>query len=182
MRIITGKFKKANLYSVPGKTARPTTDYVKELIFSLLDDCSGKRVLDLFAGSGGLGLEALSQGADFVDFVEFSQKSIQTIIKNIEKLHCQESCHIYRKKVNSYLKKTEKTYDFIFMDPPYNKKMVDETLALITKHNVLKKNGRIIVEHSAFENIHSEWKPLIVSERKAGDTLISIIRSQNENL
>ena len=88
MRIITGKFKKANLFTVPGKTARPTTDYIKEVIFSVISSCNGKNVLDLYAGSGSLGFEALSRNADFVDFVDFSDKSIKTMKRNIEKLKC----------------------------------------------------------------------------------------------
>jgi 16S rRNA (guanine(966)-N(2))-methyltransferase RsmD len=182
MRIITGKFKKANLYSVPGMTARPTTDYVKELIFSVIGSFENKRILDLYAGSGGLGLEAISRGAAYADFVDFAQNSVQTIIRNIEKLKCQEYCHVYRKKVDSYIKKTENRYDFIFLDPPYDKNLVNKTLAYIDENKLLKESGFIIVEHAAAETIDANWQERISTTKKAGDTMITILGAKIEDL
>jgi 16S rRNA (guanine(966)-N(2))-methyltransferase RsmD len=182
MRIITGKYKKATLYSVPGNTARSTTDYVKELVFSILEDMEDMKVLDLFAGSGNLGLEALSRGARFVDFVEFSQKSIVTIFKNIEKLHCGDLCHVHRKKVSTFLKKSPGQYDYIFLDPPYEKNLINETIQMILENNFLQKNGMIVVEHATSELIDLRWKELIVTEKKSGNTRITILRREDENL
>jgi len=181
MRIITGKFKKANLFSVPGKTARPTTDYTKEVIFSTIFSCVSLEILDLFAGSGSLGLEALSRGAEFVDFVEFSEKSIKTILRNIQKLKCENETRVYRKKVESYLKKTEKKYDLIFMDPPYDKNMVNKTINLIISNSILKKNGKIIIEHSSNEKINCINSEIYANQKRNGSTMITILENISQN-
>jgi 16S rRNA (guanine966-N2)-methyltransferase len=181
MRIITGKFKKANLFSVQGNTTRPTTDFIKEAIFSTIFDCENLLVLDLYAGSGSLGLEALSRGASFVDFIEFSEKAIQAIIKNIHKLKCEEQAHIYRKKVSSFLKKTGKKYDLIFMDPPYDKSLVNKTIELIIENSVLSESGKIVVEHSPHEKIVYSSDKINFFQKKYSDTIVTIIE-ERENI
>lgn len=98
MRIISGKYKKRKLFTVEGRSTRPTTDYNREVLFSTYQEYEGKAVLDLFAGTGSFGLEALSRGATWVDFVEFASPAIATLIANIQHLGCGEDCHIYRKK------------------------------------------------------------------------------------
>lgn len=98
MRIITGIYKGRKLSPVPGKTTRPTTSFNREVIFSVQQDYTGGYVLDLFAGTGSLGLEALSRGAVWVDFVEFAPAAIATLLANISHLGCGESCHLWRKK------------------------------------------------------------------------------------
>ncbi len=105
MRIITGKFKKANLFAVPGNTARPTTDYIKEVIFSVIPSCEGKNVLDIYAGSGSLGFETLSRNALFVDFVDFSDKSIKTMKRNIVKLNLKSKSKLGLKSQSKCLLK-----------------------------------------------------------------------------
>ena len=151
MRIIAGKYKKANLFSIPGNSIRPTADFTKEVIFSIIQEIDQKQVLDLFTGCGSLGLEALSRGAKYVTFVDFSEKSIKILIKNFERLHCGEKCRIYRKKVFAFLKKSENQFDLIFMDPPYNKNLINSTVKLILENELLNSNGKIIIEHSPFE-------------------------------
>ena len=175
MRIITGKFKKANLFSVPGNTTRPTTDFIKEAIFSTIFDCKNLLVLDLYAGSGSLGLEALSRGAKFVDFIEFSEKAIKAIIKNIHKLKCEDQSHIYRKKVSSFLKKTDKKYDLIIMDPPYEKNLVNKTIESILENSLLSETGKIVVEHSPKEKIALSNDKISFFQKNYSDTIITII-------
>ncbi|MCK9331680.1 MAG: 16S rRNA (guanine(966)-N(2))-methyltransferase RsmD [Candidatus Cloacimonetes bacterium] len=151
IRIIAGKHKKRKLFSVPGLTTRPTTDFNREMIFSTYQDFEGKRILDLFAGTGAFGLEALSRGAIWVDFVEFANSAIATILKNTTLLSCTDSCHIYRKRVEAYLKDCSYTYDVIFLDPPYDKNLINPTLQSIMKGNILNPGGVIIAEHSRKE-------------------------------
>ena len=95
MRIITGKFKGRNLFTVDGRSTRPTTAFNREVVFSMWQDYEGRRILDLFAGTGSFGLEALSRGAVWVDFVEFANPAVSTLLKNISLLGCGELCHVW---------------------------------------------------------------------------------------
>lgn len=167
IRIIAGIYKKRKLASVPGHSTRPTTDYNREMIFSTYQDFEGKRVLDLFAGTGALGLEALSRGAVWVDFVEFASPAIATLLGNIQLIGCGEDCHLYRKKVESYLKTCTQTYDIIFLDPPYDKSLVNPTLQSIFEQDILEPDGVIIVEHSRDETIKAELKDKILQHKSS---------------
>ena len=175
MRVIAGKFKKSNLFSVPGKTTRPTTDYIKELIFSVIQDCEDKTILDLYAGSGGISIEAISRGAKFATMIDFSNKAIMTIKKNIEKLGISKQCRIYKKRSVNFLHKCEEKYDLIFLDPPYNKNLVNKTIEAIFENNALNPDGVIIVEHSSQEKISPLYIKKITYEKKNGDTTITIL-------
>ncbi|PKN73576.1 MAG: 16S rRNA (guanine(966)-N(2))-methyltransferase RsmD [Candidatus Cloacimonetes bacterium HGW-Cloacimonetes-3] len=165
MRIITGAHKGRNLHLVPGKSTRPTTSFNREMIFSVHQDYDAKRVLDLYAGTGSFGLEAISRGASWVDFVEFAPAAMGTILKNISLLGCGDSCHLWRKKVDAYLKGCTDTYDIIFMDPPYQKNLVNPTLKLIIDRGLLNSGGLIVVEHSPKEAV-AEDLPLVLVKQK----------------
>ncbi|MDP8201207.1 MAG: 16S rRNA (guanine(966)-N(2))-methyltransferase RsmD [Candidatus Tenebribacter burtonii] len=179
MRIITGKFKKANLFTVPGKTARPTTDYIKEVIFSVISSCNGKNVLDLYAGSGSLGFEALSRNADFVDFVDFSDKSIKTMKHNIEKLKCTFDCKIHKKKVSAFLNSIDKKFDLIFIDPPYDKDLVNFTIEKIIDNLLLSQNGHIVIEHSPREKLLEKWNVMTTYNKNYGSSVITVLTNEN---
>jgi 16S rRNA (guanine966-N2)-methyltransferase len=176
MRVIAGKYKKSNLFMVPGVTTRPTTDYLREVVFSILGDVENLEFLDLYSGSGSVGFEALSRGAGFVDFVDFSQNSIKTMIRNIHKLKCTEDCRIHRKKVSAFLKVCDKKFDVIFLDPPYEKDLVNKTIDLILEFSLLKPDGIIIVEHSRQEKINQKWQDRIINDRAAGKTFLTILK------
>ncbi len=169
MRIITGRYKGRNLFTVKGRTTRPTTDYNREMIFSMCGDLEGKRVLDLFAGTGSYGLEALSRGAVWADFVEFATPALAVLLKNVNLLGCGDHCHIWRKRVRAFLKGTPETWDLIFLDPPYDKGLVNPTLRLIRERGLLKRGGMIIAEHSPAEPILPEFQELI-TRHKQGKT------------
>lgn len=177
MRIIAGNYKKRNLFSVPGQTARPTTDFLKESLFNIIGDCTGVSFLDLYAGSGSVGLEALSRGARKVVFVEFSQKSIITIIKNINILESKEFCRLVRKKVIPYLKKSEERFDIVFLDPPYDHGLVNKTIREIVQNQVAISGGRIIIEHSQKEKIDDEFRDMIIKEKATRHSMITILQS-----
>lgn len=184
MRIIAGKYKKTNLYGANGSFCRPTTDYFKEVIFSVLFDCADKNVLDLYAGSGALAFEALSRGADYAVMVDSSDKAVRAMKKNIEKLGCTKDCRLHKKNVFSFLRADDQSYDLIFLDPPYNKKLVNKTLHLIMENSLLKPSGKIIVEHSQSEKIDPAFSDLIDYQKDGGETMITILKtgSNNENL
>lgn len=167
IRIIAGKYKKRKLATVPGRSTRPTSDYNREMIFSTYQDFQDKRVLDLYAGTGALGLEALSRGATWVDFVEFASPAIATLLSNIQLLDCGDQCHLYRKKVEAYLKTCTQAYDIILLDPPYDKNLVNPTLRSIFGQDLLAQEGVIVVEHSRTETICPELKDRIFQHKSS---------------
>lgn len=169
MRIISGKHKTRKLFTVEGKSTRPTTDYNRELLFSSYQDFAGKQVLDLFAGTGSFGLEALSRGAVWVDFVEFASPAIAVLLRNIALLKGSEDCHVYRKKVHSYLRTCQKHYDIIFLDPPYDKNLINPSIASIFEHKLLNSEGVLIVEHASTEALNPAFAEHVF-KHKAGRT------------
>lgn len=166
MRIITGRYKGMSLFTVPGNTTRPTTDYQREVIFSMYQNYQDLRILDLYAGTGSFGLETLSRGAQWVDFVEFATSALSVLIKNIEKLKCGDSCHVHRKRVSAFLNAAEQQWDIIFLDPPYNKNLVNDTIKLIKDKELLATDGLIIIEHHPYEKILDEYQPYIINNKQ----------------
>lgn len=154
----------------PARGVRPTTDRVKQAIFSTLPfDLAGTHVLDLFAGSGNLGIEALSRGAEQVTFVDSSRICIQTIEKNMSSLQALDHARIIRSEAESFLEKNHDEYDVVFMDPPYNKGLASELAPHV--YRFVKTGGLLVIEHSPNESIPIQpWKT-----RAYGDTMITYI-------
>lgn len=146
MRIISGKYKAKKLHTLKSNDTRPTSDKVRESIFSMLGELNGS-VLDLFGGTGGLAIEALSRGASSAMIIDGASDAIKIIKENTKDL--DEPVEIFRNDYRRALKamaKREKSFDIIFLDPPYNKKLVDKSLELIETHHILKDDGIIMVE------------------------------------
>lgn len=151
MRIIAGTARSLPLKSVPGMETRPTTDRIKETLFNILqDDVPGSYFLDLFAGSGQIGLEALSRGARYAVFVDNGKKAVACIEDNIRFTKFGKETKLYPTDILSALRAMEGTYQFdiIFMDPPYNQKMEKDVLRYLATSSLLKENTMIIVEAS----------------------------------
>ncbi len=182
MRIIAGKFKGMNIFSVNGKSTRPTTDYFREYIFSVYQDLEDKKVLDLFAGTGALGLEALSRGAKTADFVEMSNNALQALFANIEKTKTKNLCRIHKRNVLSFLKKSQDKYDVILVDPPYDKGLIGKTIDLIIENNLLNINGAILIEHSRKESIPDKYHSMISYNCDKKMASLTIIETNNENI
>jgi 16S rRNA (guanine966-N2)-methyltransferase len=176
MRIISGEKKGYNLFSVEGYTSRPTTDFMREYIFSVLQDVKGLEVLDLYAGTGALGIESLSRGAIYADFVDFSSNALAAIIKNITKTEYTDSTHVYRKKVDRFLKTCTKKYDLIFLDPPYDKGLVNDTLALIFSQNIINDDGIIVIDHSSNEPLDQKYVEMIIHGKKKKAVTVSLLQ------
>jgi len=176
MRIIAGDWKGAKLFPVQSNRTRPTTDYLKEVMFSVLFDVEGARVLDLFAGSGALGLEALSRGAAQATFVDMDERAITAIWRNVDKLDCRPRCTVHRKKASSFLAADECTYDLIIMDPPYDRKLVNRTLEQALGR--LAAGGRMVVEHGANEPLDECWRATY--SKRFGDSQLSIITLEEQ--
>jgi 16S rRNA (guanine966-N2)-methyltransferase len=151
VRVVSGVCKGRALKAVPGNTTRPTTDKVKEALFNMIGPYfDGGIGLDLFAGSGGLGLEALSRGLDKVIFVDRDAKAIQTIHENIYVCKMEDRSEVYRNDADRALKaviKREICFDYIFLDPPYKKQQLIRLMEKISEHRLLKNGGYIICEH-----------------------------------
>ncbi|AKP46745.1 MULTISPECIES: 16S rRNA (guanine(966)-N(2))-methyltransferase RsmD [Bacillus] len=151
MRVISGICKGKQLKAVPGKSTRPTTDKVKEAIFNMVGPYfSGGIGLDLFAGSGGLGIEALSRGFEKMIFVDKDSKAIQTIHANIDFCGFREQSEVYRNdsfRALQVLKKRGIRFDGVFLDPPYRKQKLEELLSIFN-NGYIKENGFIVCEHS----------------------------------
>lgn len=162
MRVIAGECKGRPLRAVPGKSTRPTTDKVKESIFNMIGPFfNGGTGLDLYGGSGGLGLEALSRGMEYFIFVDIDSKAIQTIKWNIQQCGYDKNTEVYRNdaiRALKALRKREITFDAIFLDPPYVKQQIHSVIEKILEFELLKADGFILVEHQAGidlqDNIH----------------------------
>lgn len=149
MRVISGTAKGSSLYSLEGDTTRPTLDRVKEALFNILQkDIREAIVLDLFSGSGALGIEALSRGANKTVFCDKSNNAIEMIQKNLEKTHLREKSEIITKDYKKALQDFEGKYQFdlIFIDPPYEADIAIEAVARICSLNLLKEQGIMVLE------------------------------------
>ncbi|KKI93757.1 DNA methyltransferase [Bacillus sp. SA1-12] len=153
MRVVSGQYKGRPLKAVPGVTTRPTTDKVKEAIFNMVGPYfDGGMALDLFAGSGGLGIEAISRGIERCIFVDREHKAIQTIHKNLEACHAEEAAEVYRNDAERALKaiiKRELRFELIFLDPPYKQQKLKALISSIGENLLLQEKGFIITEHAA---------------------------------
>ena len=151
MRIITGKYKGRVLETLPDKSVRPATDRVKTTIFDMLQNRLGLKgilVLDMFAGSGSLGFEALSRGAGKVVFVDDMEEILDVMEKNAESLNCIPDTEIIRSDAMSYIEKSNRSFDLIFADPPYSFERINEIPRIIFEKNILNSDGYLIIEHS----------------------------------
>lgn len=149
MRVITGTARGTNLASVPGDGTRPTADRVKEAVFSMLQfDIEGRDVLDLFAGSGQLAIEALSRGAERATLVDMAREATDVIAANAKKTHLLGRCRILNTSFSSFLRGAagRETYDIIFLDPPYDSNMLPKALRAIDEGGILAAGGTVVCE------------------------------------
>ena len=183
MKIITGVAKGMNLETLEGEATRPTSQRVKEAIFSMLQfDIEGARVLDLFAGSGQLGLEALSRGAQKATFSDSGRDAIEIILKNAKKSRLFDKCRIsncdYAQMIRGIAGKEQ--YDIIFIDPPYKLDCITDVLRKLSESDVIAPNAFLICE-SGKEDVFSgdeelKSKFLIQKKAKYSITYITILR------
>lgn len=166
MRVISGTAKGTILYSLEGDNTRPTLDRVKESLFNMLQmDIQEAEILDLFSGSGGLAIEALSRGAKMVVLCDKSKDAINIIEKNLEKTHLKEKAIVIKddyKKTLNFLKNKFK-FDFIFLDPPYAGDMVKNAVDEIISLDLLKKDGTIIIETDEEKRILDQIQDLNIN-------------------
>ena len=146
MRVITGTARGRRLKELSGTETRPTTDRVKEGLFNIIQfDIEGRRVLDLFAGSGALGLEAISNGAKTCYLIDNNQKAIETIKEN--SINIKEDLKIIHTDYKKFLKETSEKFDVIFLDPPYQNNQLNKALRIIEERDLLNNNGIVVCEY-----------------------------------
>lgn len=175
MRIITGTAKGTKLFTLEGDATRPTSERAKEALFSVLQfDIEGRRVLDLFAGSGQLGLEALSRGAEFCTFVDSSADAIGIVRKNIEKTHFADKSKTHIADYRNYLRKSDgrEGYDIIFLDPPYASVALTDALLRLYRTDLMRKGCLIVCESESEDERVFEKEPrlceMYTSVKKSG--------------
>ena len=149
MRIITGTAKGTKLETLEGLDTRPTSERVKESVFSMLQfELEGRRVLDLFAGSGQMGLEALSRGAAVCTFVEKSIDAMEIVKRNAKKTKLADRCKIINVDHKDFLRGARKgeKFDIVFLDPPYSQKIIPDILDSLIKLDILTPNAKVVCE------------------------------------
>ena len=175
MRIISGTRRGQKLIEFEGMDIRPTTDRVRESLFNLIGDyVFGASTLDLFGGSGALSFEALSRGAKDAVCVDLDKRSIEVIKTNSLKLKFQDKITIINDSCQNYIKKTDKKFHIIFLDPPYNKGFIKPVISDILKENILEDDGIIVLESDSVDD-HGDMEGLsILKERRYGRTFVTI--------
>ncbi len=158
MRIIAGKKKGLNIKTIDGDSTRPTRDMVREALFSILTNkIYDSRFLDLFAGSGAIGIEALSRGSTFAVFTDINYKCVRVIEENITKAGFNEQAQVYNADYKLALKKLkENKFDIIYIDPPYNKGMGIDAIEKISEYQLLSEDGVLILETDTNEEVPNE--------------------------
>ena len=154
MRVITGLAKGRRLEELPGLDTRPTTSRVKEGLFSAIQfDIEGRRVLDLFAGTGQLGIEALSRGACFCDFVDSAPAALNIVRRNVRTCGFEDRCACHGKDFAAFLSRAGEKYGLIFLDPPYASGNLERALEMIAAIDIVVENGIIVCESPADHTI-----------------------------
>ncbi|MEW9667586.1 16S rRNA (guanine(966)-N(2))-methyltransferase RsmD [Ammoniphilus sp. 3BR4] len=185
MRVISGSKKGRPLAAVPGKGTRPTVDKVKESIFSMIGPYyKGGVALDLYAGTGGLGIEALSRGMDKAIFVDLDKKAIAVIKENLERTELTEQAEVYKNEASRALKALTKRnikLDLVFLDPPYAYQKINTEIAILHDHGMLNDEAYIVAETDAevqltdrIGNVHK------IKEVEYGNTRITIYQVKED--
>lgn len=187
MRVISGEARGRPLKAVPGQTTRPTTDKVKEALFSMIGPYfDGERVLDLFAGTGGLGIEALSRGAGHAVFVDANMRSVEIVRANLAATRLEAKAEVFRQDAAKAIKLLEqrgaRPFDLVFLDPPYAMKNCDALLLELAARGLANEDTVAVIEHeSGFEygeNIGRYERRRLATY---GETAVSIYRYGGDN-
>ena len=180
IRIIGGELRGRKLVTVPGQQTRPTADRVREAIFNILGGrISNALVLDLFAGTGAMGIEALSRGAESVLFADDDKRALTALEKNVKACSLESRAKIVKWNILRNLNITtafQHTFNLVFIDPPYNKNLIQPTLSNLHQSQCMANGACIAIEHSAQEPIPEKEKRFKISDqRRYGKTLVSFL-------
>jgi len=176
MRVITGQFRGRRLSTIKNHVVRPATNRVKQTVFDVLStrvDLTGVNVLDLFAGSGSLGIEAISRGASHVDFVEHMGDAADCIEENLAALGCARSARVWRSDAWRFIDRPGQVYELIFADPPYDFAQTRDIPTRIFSHDLLARNGYLVVEHAKGVRFQTTGQFTTGPEKRFGRTLVT---------
>ena len=180
MRVITGKARGTVLKTPEGNLTRPTADRVKEALFSIIQfDVPNAKVLDLFAGTGQLGIEALSRDAQYAVFVDQQDKACRLVAENLKKTKLEAYARVVRSDYETYLKNCKEKFDIIFLDPPYAEKFLENALNLITEIDILQFGGIIVAERPVEKELLFEFPGYSRSkDYKYTNTVLTVFRKE----
>jgi 16S rRNA (guanine966-N2)-methyltransferase len=185
MKITGGEAKGRTLRFPSGSKERPTSDFLREALFNLLGSLEGNTFLDLFSGSGSVGLEAASRGAKEIYFIEKDKRLAGIIEKNVQNCHLDKNFFVIAGDIENGLRdlfRKKIKFDIIFVDPPYNRSLVTTTLSLLKKYQILKEEGVIVIQHSLKENF-TEF-PIdnfnLADQRKYGENALTFFKMERE--
>ena len=181
MRIISGKARGTKLYTLEGNATRPTLDRVKESVFNILhNDIENSTVLDLFSGSGAIGLEFLSRGAKRAVLCDNSKDAIKIIKQNVQKTHFEEIAEIYNIEFTKLIEKLQnQKFDIIYIDPPYATDFIKISIEMIIEYKLVNENTKIIVETDDETRILKQIEKMdveITDKRKYGRATIIFLK------
>lgn len=180
MRIISGTLRGRNIKGFDIEGTRPTMDRVKESIFGIIQNSiNNSIVLDLFAGSGSLGIEAISTGANYCYFVDNNKEVVKTLKYNISNLNIKDKTNVMLNNFQTALKYYQTNnikFDIIFIDPPYKMLVVEEILILLNKYDIINNFGLVICEY-CYDKLQDKYNDLkLIKNKKYGDTYINIYK------
>ena len=186
MRIITGKARGVRLDTLDGLDTRPTSERTKEAVFSMLQfEIEGRVTLDLFAGSGQMGLEALSRGAKSAYLIDSGKRAFDVIKKNIQKTHL-EGANVFCTDSISFLKRYDgvEKFDIVFLDPPYATGLINDALSLLLEKNLIKETSYIVCESNRFDFMNEEIKVNfeVVKTMKHGIAHVSVLKKRGAQI
>ena len=178
MRVITGKARGIQLKTPEGMLTRPTSDRVKEALFSIINfDIPGAKVLDLFGGTGQLGIEALSRGAASAVFVDAREESCRLIRENLKRTKLEQYAKVIRSDYLDYLRRCREHYNIIILDPPYAEVFLENAIKRITEIDILQSDGIIVAERPLGKKLPWEFEGYTRSkDYKYGNVLLTIYR------
>ena len=187
MRVISGTARGTKLYTLEGNQTRPTLDRVKESLFNMINmQIKDATILDLFSGSGAIGIEFISRGAKKAFLCDTSKEAINIIRKNVEKTKMQDKIIILQENFKSCLEKQIEKFDFIYIDPPYASSFAKEAVEIIIKKDLLKSEGSIVIETDNAKQVIEELNMLnmpieIYKQKKYGRVELLFIRKGSDN-
>ena len=178
MRVITGKARGVQLKTPEGMLTRPTADRVKEALFSIINfDLPGASVLDLFGGTGQLGIEALSRGANSAVFVDQREDACKIIRENLRRTKLESQGKVVRSDYLDYMRRSREKFDIILLDPPYAEVFLENALKCITEIDILQSGGIIVAERPVEKELPFEFEGFTRSkDYKYGKILLTIYR------